>query len=87
MKPLYRGCPGIPQPDTFTRRDLYRGKKYLPMSLVQFGRGCPFVCTFCATSAYFDHRHFYRRVEHVLAEIERLFRETPVVPVAAEHVH
>ncbi|PKN90853.1 MAG: methylase [Chloroflexi bacterium HGW-Chloroflexi-6] len=76
LKPVYRGCPGIPQSDTFTRHDLYKGKKYLPISLVQFGRGCPFVCTFCATSAYFDHKHYYRQIDHVLAEIERQGRKT-----------
>jgi radical SAM superfamily enzyme YgiQ (UPF0313 family) len=69
IKPLYSGAPCVPQPDTFTRRDLYKGKKYLPISLMQFGRGCKFVCTFCATSAYFNHGHHYREVERVVAEI------------------
>jgi len=76
LKPVYEGKPGVPQPDSFTRFDLYKGKKYLPMTLIQFGRGCPFVCTFCATSAYFDHRHHYREVNHVLTEIERQDRKT-----------
>jgi radical SAM superfamily enzyme YgiQ (UPF0313 family) len=75
LKPVYQGQPGIAQPDTFTRRDLYRGKKYLPISLLQFGRGCRFTCTFCATSAYFHHRHYYRLVEHVLQEIEKQERK------------
>lgn len=76
LKPVYRGEPNIPQPDTFTRSDLYKGKEYLPITLMQFGRGCPFVCTFCATSAYFNHSHHYRAVDHVLAEIERQDRKT-----------
>jgi radical SAM superfamily enzyme YgiQ (UPF0313 family) len=71
LKPVYRGQPGIPQPNSFTRRDLYKGKKYLPISLLQFGRGCHFTCTFCATSSYFNHHHYYRAVEHVLEEIEQ----------------
>jgi radical SAM superfamily enzyme YgiQ (UPF0313 family) len=75
LKPVYQGQPSIPQPDSFTRRDLYRGKKYLPISLLQFGRGCRYTCTFCATSAYFNHSHYYRGVEHVLAEIERQKRK------------
>lgn len=69
LRPVYEGEPNIPQPNTFTRRDLYKGKKYLPISLMQFGRGCKFVCTFCATSAYFDHCHHYRAVDRVIAEI------------------
>ena len=76
LKPVYRGEPNPPQPDTFTRFDLYKGKKYLPITLMQFGRGCPFVCTFCATSAYFNHGHHYREVERVIAEIEKQDRKT-----------
>lgn len=76
LKPVYQGQPGPPQSDTFTRRDLYRGKKYLPVSLLQFGRGCHFNCTFCATSSYFTHRHYYRSVEHTIEEIKRQGRKT-----------
>lgn len=75
LKPVYRGQPNIPQADTFTRFDLYKGKKYLPITLMQYGRGCKFVCTFCATSAYFDHGHHYREVDRVLAEIEQQNRK------------
>ncbi len=75
LKPVYEGEPSAPQPDTFTRFDLYKEKKYLPVTLLQFGRGCRFVCTFCATSAYFDHSHHYREVERVIAEIERQDRK------------
>jgi radical SAM superfamily enzyme YgiQ (UPF0313 family) len=71
LKRVYRGEPSAPQPATFTRFDLYKGKKYLPITLMQFGRGCPFVCTFCATSAYFGHSHHYREVDRVVSEIAR----------------
>ena len=71
LKPVYKGAPNTPQPETFTRFDLYKGKKYLPIRLIQFGRGCHYVCTFCATSAYFTHSHYYRKVDHVIAEIEK----------------
>ncbi len=30
------------------------GKGYLPISLLQFSRGCRFVCDFCAVTKYFD---------------------------------
>lgn len=70
LKPVYRGEPCIPQPDTLTRRDLYKGKKYLPISLLQFGRGCRFVCSFCAVTSYFNHGDYYRDVKQVAREIE-----------------
>jgi len=76
LKPVYRGAATTPQPDTLTRRDLYKGKKYLPISLLQFGRGCRFVCTFCAVSSYFDHRHYYRSVAQVIEEIKSQHRNT-----------
>lgn len=51
------------------RRELYRGKGYLPVSLMQFSRGCRFACRFCAVSEYFDRRHYVRRIDEVLQEI------------------
>jgi radical SAM superfamily enzyme YgiQ (UPF0313 family) len=70
LKPVYHGEPCIPQPDTLTRRDLYKGRKYLPISLLQFGRGCRFVCSFCAVTSYFKHGDYYRDAKQVVREIE-----------------
>jgi len=69
LKRLYRGEPTIPQLGTFPRRDLFKGKKYLPLSLVQFSRGCPYRCAFCAPSTYFDGRHRTRAIDAVIREI------------------
>lgn len=38
-------------------------------------RGCPFRCTFCATTIYWGNRHRRRSAENVLAEIDQLVRE------------
>lgn len=71
LRPRYFGPPGIAQRDnTLPRRDLYKGKGYLPISLLQFSRGCRFACTFCAVSKYFDRKHYLRRIDEVLREIE-----------------
>jgi radical SAM superfamily enzyme YgiQ (UPF0313 family) len=56
------------------RRDLYEGKKYLPVSLLQFGRGCRHHCEFCAVSEYFGHRQVTRPVAEVVDEIAALPR-------------
>jgi len=69
LRPRYDGAPGIPQPAVLPRRDLYAGKQYLPVSLLQFGRGCRFHCEFCAVSQYFGHCHYTRPVAEVVAEI------------------
>jgi len=71
LRARYEAPPGVAQlAGTLPRRDLFRGKGYLPMSLMQFSRGCRFACSFCAVSEYFDQKHYIRRIDHVLKEIE-----------------
>lgn len=62
--------PQCPQQDLFPRRHLFRNKGYLPITLLQFSRGCSHTCNFCASSAYFGARHFCRPVDAVVAEIK-----------------
>jgi len=69
LRPRYDGGLGLPQPGVMPRRDLYAGKGYLPVSLLQFGRGCCHHCEFCAVGEYFDHRQYNRPVAEVVAEI------------------
>ncbi len=71
LRPLYRAPPGPAQTGgVLPRRDLFRGKGYLPISLMQFSRGCRYACEFCAVSRYFGRRHYLRRIDEVLREIE-----------------
>jgi len=71
LKPLYKGTFGIPQKGVFPRRDIFRGKGYVPTSLIQFSRGCKFECNFCATSAYFKKTHYTRDFDEVLQEVDQ----------------
>ncbi|MBL8575017.1 MAG: radical SAM protein [Hyphomicrobiaceae bacterium] len=75
LKPVYRGEPGRPQTGVLTRRDIFEGKGYLPVSLMQFTRGCRFVCDFCAVTRYFDRKHHIRAIDETLAEIENQKRK------------
>lgn len=70
LKPRYNGPVGRPQPGVLTRRDLFEGKGYLPLTLVQFSRGCRFNCHFCAVARYFERQQYYRDIPEVIAEIE-----------------
>ncbi len=71
LQPRYQAPPGVAQiGGVLPRRDLFRGKGYLPLSLMQFSRGCRFACSFCAVSRYFDRKHYLRRIDEVLTEIE-----------------
>ena len=69
LRPRYHGKLGIPQPGVMPHRDLYVGKRYLPVSLLQFGRGCRHHCEFCAVGEYFDHQVYTRPAPEVIAEI------------------
>lgn len=70
LKPLYRAAVGIPHPDILPRRDLFDGKDYLPLTLLQFSRGCPYRCEFCAISVYFDKRDYCRSMSETVREIK-----------------
>ncbi|MBQ8148226.1 MAG: B12-binding domain-containing radical SAM protein [Lachnospiraceae bacterium] len=62
--------PECPQINVITRRDIFEGKGYLPITLLQFSRGCNHSCSFCASSVYFKAHHYCRPVEDVVAEIK-----------------
>jgi radical SAM superfamily enzyme YgiQ (UPF0313 family) len=76
LQTKYQAPPGIGQiGGVMPRRDLYKGKGYLPMSLMQFSRGCRFACRFCAVIKYFDKRYYFRRIDEVLREISEQDRK------------
>lgn len=62
--------PLCPQQSVITRRDIFEGKGYLPITLLQFSRGCSHKCSFCASSVYFKAHHYCRPVEDVIKEIK-----------------
>lgn len=71
LQPRYDAPPGVAQcGGVLPRRDLFKGKGYLPMALMQYVRGCRFACRFCAVSQYFGRKHYIRAIDEVLREIE-----------------
>ncbi len=70
LQPIYEADVGPPQPGVLTRRDIFKGKGYLPITLLQFSRGCRFNCEFCAVSAFFEKTQYCRPVGEVVQEIE-----------------
>ena len=55
-------------------RSIFRGKRYLPIRLVEFARGCRFRCDFCAIQSFFASTHNHRPVDRVTEEIRRVRR-------------
>jgi radical SAM superfamily enzyme YgiQ (UPF0313 family) len=68
LKPRYDGVRGaVPQnPD----RSIYTGKKYLPLTLIETGRGCPHSCEFCAITSYYCGKYTARPIDEITAEIK-----------------
>ncbi len=53
-------------------RGIFRGKSYLPMRLVEAGRGCPFKCDFCSIQTFYDSTYNRRPVDSVIEELTTL---------------
>ena len=72
LRPVYRQetAPNIAgvTPD----RRIFRGHRYLPLNLVQFGRGCRYACDFCSIHAFYGAGYRRRPVAEVVGEIEKL---------------
>jgi radical SAM superfamily enzyme YgiQ (UPF0313 family) len=53
-------------------RSIYQDKagRYLPVSLVEIGRGCRHDCSFCSIQAYYRGVYVHREVADIVAEIQ-----------------
>ena len=67
-RPSLRGA----RPD----RRIFHGKRYLPIALVEAGRGCHFKCDFCVIQAYFKSTQTRRPVDEVIEELRQLRQRT-----------
>ncbi|MBL0170920.1 MAG: radical SAM protein [Gemmatimonadaceae bacterium] len=53
-------------------RSIFRGKRYLPIGLVEAGRGCHFRCDFCAVQTVFNQTQTRRPIDRILDELRAL---------------
>jgi len=72
LKPRYMGQPQLDVSEVIPRRDVYRDKDYVKISLLEAGRGCRFKCDFCSIHNYFKKQHSIRRADIVIREIRQL---------------
>src|SRR5687767_12278465 len=53
-------------------RSIFRGKRYLPIGLVEAGRGCHFKCEFCAVQTVFNSSQTRRPIGDILDEVKSI---------------
>jgi len=68
----YTGGNHTPLTDYRLDRSIYHGKRYAPVELVQWGRGCRFACDFCSIHSFYGTELRVRPIDGLLAEIEAL---------------
>ncbi len=56
-------------------RNIFEGKDYFDIALVETSRGCRFNCSFCSISAFFGARHRRRPIADVVDEVRSLHED------------
>lgn len=59
-------------------RSIQANKRYLPIRLIETGRGCKFPCEFCAIQSFFGRTHRMRPIEKIIAELNALKDHTKI---------
>jgi radical SAM superfamily enzyme YgiQ (UPF0313 family) len=70
LQPVYRGAPRRTLSGIRPRREIFQGKRYQNITLVEFARGCNFKCDFCSITAYHAANQNHRPADEVAAEME-----------------
>src|SRR5215471_2674556 len=72
LQPVYRRPSRPPLVGLRPDRSIFAGKRYLPVGLIEAGRGCHFRCEFCAIQSYFANTQTRRPTEEILEEVRRV---------------
>lgn len=67
LRPRYDGQARLA--DVVPDRSIYAGKRYLPVGLVETGRGCGHSCEFCSIAGYYGPRYHPRPVDRIVADV------------------
>src|SRR5262249_20182681 len=72
LQPVYRQPSRPPLAGLRPDRSIFAGKRYLPVGLIEAGRGCHFRCEFCAVQSFFSNTQTRRPVDEIIEEIRRI---------------
>lgn len=68
LKKRYDGKNGAT--DVMPDRTIFKGKNYLPVSLVETGRGCIHKCEFCSIAKYYNCSYFKRDIDSIIEDMK-----------------
>ena len=71
LKTFYRAEKRAPRLQAHPDRSIFGGKNYLPLGLVETGRGCFFRCDFCSVQSAYQHSYTCHATQDVLDEIRK----------------
>lgn len=74
MQKSYTGGNTRPIHDFSLDKSIFLGKKYPPVELVQYGRGCKFACDFCSIRTFYKDNIRQRHAESVAEELRDVSR-------------
>lgn len=72
LQRVYQSTPDLAVDGVSPKRSIFGSKRYGPLRIVQFGRGCRFACDFCSIHAFYGRAMPQRCMDDVLAEMEEL---------------
>ncbi len=75
LKPFYKSSQKLSLTGLKYDRLIYSSKKYLPLTLIESGRGCQYKCDFCAVQAFFECTHNVRPPDEIISEIMDIKRK------------
>jgi len=67
-------------------RNIFSGKKYLPIGLVEASRGCCFQCEFCSVGAYYQACGNWRPIDEVAAEMIRVSKDKKLIFLVDDNI-
>ncbi len=70
LKPEYRSAKRPSLQNIRPRREIFSGKNYQNLRLVEFARGCNFKCDFCSITAFHKASQTHRPAKEVAAEMD-----------------
>ncbi len=70
LRPVYRTTQPVSLAGIRPRREIFAGKDYMKLTLVEFSRGCNFRCDFCSITAFHNATQNQRPPQEVVAEME-----------------